>query len=277
MSNRFIFFILFFISTQSFAVWEIPNTPQSGMGDPGSFYLNKQGLTLHLFNNDYVGYTDKLNTASGSLYLYMLSGAHGWEVSAHRRLLTPIIKTRFGEDPYSPPKGVYADQLEGRIAYSFTEGHTKIEAHWGYEYYAGLGGDNVAKFIHKVIGAKDETAKYGPKINNNFISGTIGFGFLSQYALLMFYAHNGPTMQDATARLSFKFGTDYQFGIQGEISEQFRSTFYGREFIKPNRHGYGISYKHGWYQFTANYISPYLKYDKYGQYYLSPLIISYEF
>jgi hypothetical protein len=276
-NSLIIFFLILSISTETLAVWELPNTPMGGIGDPGSFYLNQQGLTLHLFNNDYVGYTDKLNTASGSLFLYLQPNKnHGWEVSAHRRLFTPIIRTKFGTEPaFDPPRGIYADQLESKVAYTYVDGHLKYEASFSAEYYAGLGGDDVAQFIHKVIGAHDDTDKYGPKFDDNLVSGILGMGFLTEYALFMVYIRESSLMRDATARLSLKFGKDYQFGFQGEVSQQFKSQFYGEE-IENYRYGYGLSYKHGWYQFTANYVSVYLKYDRFGQYYLSPIVISYE-
>ncbi len=267
-----------FFTLNTLAVWELPNTPMTGIGDPGSFYLNRQGLTLHLFNNDYIGETDKLMTASGSLFLYwQASKNHGWELSAQRRLTTPIIKTRSGEPAFDPPQGIYGDQLESRLGYSYVNGHFKFESAVSGEYYAGLGGHRITDFIHKVIGAKDETDKYGEKIDNSFLAGSIGFGFLTKYALFMVYGHESPVMREAIARLNFVFGgSSFKIGFQGEVVQQFQSDFYVED-IENYRYGYGLSMKWDWYQLTANYVSPYLKYDKYGQYFISPLILSWEF
>lgn len=277
---KFAFKVLLFsilINTSADAVWELPNPPMTGIGDPGSFYLTKEGLTLHVFNNDYLGNTDKLMTASGHLFYYIQDKKHGWEISAQRRLITPIVKTKHGEPPLDPPPGVYADQLESRGAYSYTDKHVKIEVALSGEYYAGLGGDNITKFIHKVIGAKDETNKYGEKIDNNYFSGSVGVGLLSKYALFMVYAHESPVMKEAIARLNLKFsGKKYQLGIQGEAVHQLQSDFYGDDIL-DFRYGYGLSFKAGWYQMSANFVSSYLKYDKHGQFFISPLIASWEF
>ncbi len=280
MVNGLVTFLgILIISTQVHATWGLPNTPMTGIGDAGSFYLNKSGFTLHVFNNDYLGNTDKLMTASGHLFWYIQpkNKKHGWELSVQRRLLTPIIKTKHGKPPLDPPPGVYADQLESRGAYSYIDGNMKIELGLSGQYYAGLGGDKITKFIHKVIGAKDESSKYGDKIDNNYFSGSVGVGFLTKYALVMLYVHESPVMTETLVRLNLKFsGKKAQFGIQGEAVHQLKSDFYGNDIL-DFRHAYGLSYKYGWYQMTANYVSPYLKYDKYGQYYISPLILSWEF
>src|SRR5690606_20512027 len=121
----------------------------------------------------------------------------------------------------SPPPGIYADQLESRGAYSYTDGHVKLELAFSGEYYAGLGGDNITKFIHNIIGAKDESAKYGEKVDNNYFSGSVGVGLVSKYALFMIYAHESPVMKEAIARLNFKFsGKKAQLGLQGEAVHQ---------------------------------------------------------
>lgn len=250
----------------------------TGIGDPGSFYLNKEGITLHLFNNDYLGHTDKLMTASGSVFAYFsIDPNHGWEFSVQRRLIQPIIRKKFGEVSLDPPKGVYGDQLESRLGYSHINGLFKFEAAVSGEYYAGLGGHKITKFIHEAIGAKDETDKYGEKVDNTYLAGSLGFGILTKYALLMVYGHESPVMREAMARLNLKFsGKAFQVGLQGEVVQQFQSDFYGED-IEDYRYGYGLSMKYHWYQFTANYVSPYLKYDKYGQYFISPLVLSWEF
>lgn len=271
--------IILLLSKDAVATWQLPNTPMS-IGDPGSFYLNTEGLTLHFFNNDYLGRTDKLMTGSGSLFLYLIPNnqkKHGWEISVQRRLITPIIQTKYGQPSYSPPKGVYGDQLESRLGYSYTSGHYKFELGISGEYYAGLGGDRIQKFLHTAIGAKDETHKYGEKIDGSYLAGSIGFGLVSKYVLLMIYGRESPIMRDAIARLSLKFGgKTIQLGLQGEYAYQFQSDFYLKD-IEETRYGYGLSFKWDWYQMSVSYVSPYLKYDKFGQYFISPLIVSYEF
>lgn len=271
--------LIYFFTYRANAVWELPNTPMTGIGDAGSFYLSQESITLNIFNNDYLGNTDKLMTASGMLLIYLqpTNKNHGWEFSIQRRLITPIIRTKSGEAPYDPPKGVYADQLESRLGYSYTHGHFKFEAGFSGEYYAGLGGSNITEFIHQVIGAHDDSDKYGQKVDNNYFSGSLGFGFLTQHALLMIYAHDSPVMREAFARLNIKFsGNIFQLGLQAEGVRQFQSDFY-QDDIEDYRYGYGMGIKIGWYQLSANYVSPYLKYDKYGQYFISPIILSYEF
>lgn len=269
--------VFIFSAANAYAVWEIPNLPTSGIGDPGNFYLNQTGTTLSIMNNDYIGATDKLMTASGTLAAFYVDGKHGWEISAYRRLIQPILKPKFGDPVFDPPKGIYGDQLEARLAYSYYSEGIKFEISGNNEYYAGLNGHRITKFIHKVIGAKDETDKYGKKIDNSYAAGAVGIGIGSEKLLAMLYAHESPVMREVMTRVNLKLGNkDVQWGFQVEGVHQIQSDFYGKD-IEDFRYGYGLSMKWFWYQFTLNYVSPYLKYDKHGQFFVSPIILSLEF
>lgn len=272
-------FVFIFFSTQVFARWELPNTPASGIGDPGSFYLNEPGITLHVHNNDYLGRTDKLMTGSSNLFMYALSPdeRNGMEFSLHRRLTTPLIKARYGEEPLSSPRGVFADQLEMRLGYSYMSTKFKIELAASYEHYGNLKGDNILKFLHELTHSSTQSISAGEKIQNDYLAGAVGFGYLTCPVLWMVYFRDSPVMRDALARMNIKFGTkDVQFALQAEAALQIQSDFYGHD-IEEWRYGSGMSFKWYWYQISAGYVSQYLKYDKFGQFYLSPLIISYEF
>lgn len=272
-------FSFIFFSMNVFAGWELPNTPLSGVGDSGSYYLNEPGITFHVHNNDYLGRTDKLMTGSSHLFLYGRSSnrRHGVELSLQRRLTTPIVKTRHGEIPLDSPQGVYADQVETRLGYSYLNNNFKMEAAVSYEHYGNLRGEKILKFLHELAGSNIYINVYGEKIKNDYVSGAVGFGYLVGPSLLMVYFRESPVMRDVMARTNIKFGKkDIQVSIQAEAARQTQSDFY-RDDIEDWRYGYGLSFKLYWYQMSVNYTSKYLSYDKFGQFYISPLIVSYEF
>ena len=264
----------------AFADWRIPNTPENGIGDPGNFYITNPGVTFDLLNDDYIGSTDKLMTGSNFISLQWVSGKDwGFEFSVNHRFLNPITKTRFHNgEIINSPQGFYGDELEPRFSISRLSGWFKTELSLGVAIYGDFGGASAHDTIHKAVDSPLELHRFGDLPHGAYLVGSAGAGFLLNNNLLwMFYVNRSPTMDSYTSRFSLK--TDLWQGaaaaMQVQADYMHRSHFYQK--LVPWHWGVGWSFKWGFYQFTANYSSIYLQYDRYGQFFLSPLILNFEF
>lgn len=280
---RYFFLLLIFACAQrARADWLLPNTPFAALGDAGSLYLPTQGWTYHLNNNDWIGLTDKLMTGSTGLQLYLEpedAPDIGYEFTVYGRLLTPIVQTRFDQPRLQPPPGVYADDLEIRTAFSRLIDNFKFEMSLSADLYGHYNGDEIQRQVHTLIGSSTSQENYGQKFHSSYLSGAVGGGFfLAEDLLAMIYFRQAAVMTDIMARLSatHSFG-EFQVGAQYEYAYQIYSNLYENSAIAPTRESWAISFKWHWYQLTYSYISRYLLYDKFGQYYIDPLIVSFEF
>lgn len=266
-----------------FADWEIPNTPLASIGDPGNLYLNTTGLTYHFNNNDFAGQTDKLMSGSMGIYFYYLpkekNTAEGYELSVNARLLIPVVATRFDQQNLPTPKGTYGDSIELRAGYSRIIEGFKLEASASADLYGHYNGDEIQKRIHRVIGSDNHQDKYGSKFEGSFLTGSLGFGkLLGPDLLAMIYYRNAAVIKDFIFRLNYKHQWgDWQFGAQYLIAKQDSSNLYETSDLEEHRTEWAVGMKYKWYQNSISYVSRYLSYDQFGQYYIDPLIISYEF
>lgn len=276
--------LILIIGQFSIADWTLPNTPAGNIGDPGFFYLPHPSINFQVNNNDFAGSTDKLMTGSTGIYVF-LDGEQteirqtGYEFAIIGKLLTPIVVTRFDQPPQKSYPGVYADGFEYKVGYSRIDRNIKFEASLSADLYGHYNGDEVQKRVHEIIASKDYTDLYGSKLHSSYLIGNVGLGrMLGDYFLVMFYYRNSATIRDLMYRISFKYEKGlFGIGLQYERARQLESPLYGVENIQEYRTSWGISWKFSWYQMTFSYVSNYLKYDAFGQYYLSPLIVSYTF
>lgn len=264
------------------ADWNLPNTPENGLGDPGSFYLSNPGVAVGLVNNDYIGRTDKLMTASNYISTQWLSSKNpllGYELSLNQRFLNPITKTRFNNAEIIPPvQGFYGDEMNPRFAVSRLNGWFKMEASLGLAIYGDFGSKGIHDKVHKLVDSPLELHRFGPLPHATYVEGSVGAGFLmSKYFLWMLYANRSPTMDFYTSRFSFKANLFGSASVATQVQADYmhRSHFY--EHIVPWHWQAGWSFKWGWYQITANYSSIYLQYDRYGQFFLCPFVLNFDF
>lgn len=275
--------LLSVFSSLSYADWEIPNTPLSSLGDPGNLYLNTQGVTYHFNNNDFAGQTDKLMSGSTGLYYYRVpreGDAHdGYEYSMNARLLIPVVETRFDQPPLSEPRGVYGDSVEFRTGYSRIIEGFKVEGSLSADLYGHYNGDEIQKRIHTLIGSENHQDEYGKKFYSSYFTGAIGIGrLIGSDVLVMFYYRNSAVIKDFDLRVNYKHQWgDWQFGAQYLVAKQLSSNLYENADLEVERHEWAVSVKYKWFQSTFSYISPYLTFDRFGQYYIDPFIFSYEF
>jgi len=276
-------FTLFGQISQSWADWEIPNTPLASIGDPGNLYLNTQGITYHFANNDFAGQTDKLMSGSTGLYYYRVpkegDAQDGYEFSVNARLLTPVTATRFDQPPLVTPRGVYGDSVEFRAGYSRIIESLKVEASLSADLYGHYNGDEVQKRVHRIIGSGNNQEMYGQKFYGSYLAGALGVGkFIGEDFLAMMYFRNAAVVKDYILRLNFKHQWgDLQVGAQFLVAKQLSSNLYENTDLEKERREWALGLKYKWYQASFAYVSRYLNFDKFGQYYIDPLILSYEF
>lgn len=176
----------------------MPNTPESGIGDMGSFYLaNPNTFSGHIMNNDFIGNTDKLLTGSSTISYYSQFGNknsnQGISLSVNRKLITPIIKTHFKNSSFKKPQGVLADWLEVKTAYSkIFNDLWKLELSLSMDDMRDFYGTSIQSKIHQIIGSTDDRRKYGKNRQGTFVGGSLGFGhiFEKQYLTMIYFQKN---------------------------------------------------------------------------------------
>lgn len=263
--------------------WNMPNTPESGIGDMGSFYLsNPDNFVFHIMNNDFIGNTDKLMTGSSTLIYYSQLGDknqnQGISLAINRKLITPIIKTHFKNTSFKKPQGVLADWLEVKSAYSKVFNDLwKFEMSISMDDMGDFYGTSIQSKIHQIVGSTDDSRKYGKERQGVFVGGSVGFGriFDLNY-LLMAYFQKNEIMESWIARLSYVNTYEkLEYGIDTNIAYQVGSHFYSN--ISNVRYGGGFSLKYRWWQMNLGYVSKYLKYDEFGQFFIDPIIVNFSF
>lgn len=263
--------------------WTMPNTPESGIGDFGSFYLAKpQDFSFHVMNNDFIGNTDKLMTGSSTLFYYSGLGEknqkQGISLSVNRKLITPIIKTRFKDPTLKKPEGVLADWLEVKASYSkIFDNNWKLETSVSMDDMGDFYGTSIQSKIHQIVGSTDDTKKYGKRKQGTFVGSSIGIGYLFDLNyLIMVYFQKNEIMQNWISKIFYvNTYNKIEYGVEANLVIQQHSDFYLD--ITPIRYGWGFSLKYQWWQMNFGYVSKYLKYDEYGQFYLDPIVFNFSF
>lgn len=83
-------------------------------------------------------------------------------------------------------------------------------------------------------------------------------------------------MQSWISRLSYINNYEkIEYGFEGNLVYQNHSDFYKE--ITEVRYSLGFSFKYQWWQMNLGYVSKYLQYDDYGQFFIDPLIINFSF
>lgn len=283
-----LFVLIFLFSTNLLAKdFSLPNPPSSGIGDMGTFYLAQPSFfSLHLMNNDWIGGTDKLMTGSASLFYHKKlntwndgenSVYRGVQFSIHRRIITPILKTKFNTSDLSTPVGFYADWFEFQTAYSHVWKNYKVELSLSLDDFGNFDGHDIQSRIHQIIGSSDESSRYGNDSKGSYGAGSVGAGYLfNEDALLMLYFQKNEIMQAWDARFSYaKNIGEFNYAFQVNLVSQDYSDLYKE--ITKYRYDWGISAKYKWWQGNFGYVSKYLQKDEYGQFFINPLIIHFMF
>lgn len=277
----------FFASVICNADWGLPNPPSTAIGESGTFYLADPGLFLDVHNNDWFGQTDKLTTFSTALAYFKAlqtkdsadqSTPEAFKIALGSRLLTPIITTRFGSEELNPPVGVLAEWLELQLAYSRLFGQFKIELSFAGDFFGKFHNDDFYRTAHQIFASPDDWDRFGNRFEGTYGAATVGVGYLwNKYILSMVYYDKSIMMEDQMITTSLILPLSDSFALAGEnrFVIQVNSSLY--EHIRPYRHEWAWGFKWHFWQMNFKYVSPYLEEDRWGQYYISPLILNWKF
>lgn len=264
----------------------ISANPYALPGDSDATQLMLPGVRLHEAN-DWAGSTDKNVTESGSL---TVMGNYGkWFSSSlgyRGRYVTPVLKTKNHEDPLPTPLGIHAEWVELTFNQSVT---LYTDKGWGIKLDGGVGyndmGDHsfvdIYKNVHREIGNPDESDKFGEPVDTSFISSTYGAAVvipLGQVNILGAYKvmNSEAFREDAiegTAILSVS--EDLAFSVKASFIEQKRSSLFDLKTHRTQYHA-GVRLFKFWTP-SVMYVSPFIRGDKHGQLYFSPLSLTYPF
>ncbi|HEX7673482.1 MAG TPA: hypothetical protein VF412_04895 [Bdellovibrio sp.] len=289
MSFKFLFFLLTIFAglTVKAADWGLPNPPSAGIGEEGTLFLTEPGMVFDIHNNDWIGQTDKLLTFSSNISYFKTLQTKGkddagipeaFSVSLGSRLLTPITKVKFGEPYLHPPIGILAEWLALQLAYSRLFGRFKLELAYEGDFFGNYHGDAVYRYIHTIVNSPDDWDRYGQRFEGTYASYNVGLGYIwSDWLLSMAYYSNSVIMEEYTIATNFiyRFNESLSFAAENRFVMQTTSHFYDE--VRPYRHEWGVAIKWGFWQANAKYVSPYLERDRYGQYFLSPLVLNWRF
>ncbi|WII71366.1 hypothetical protein QJS83_12925 [Bdellovibrio sp. 22V] len=287
--NSWIVILIVLLPALCFGDLGLPNPPSTAIGDTGTLYLNDPGLFFDVHNNDWLGQTDKLVTFSSALaYFRGLQtkkemGAfsptpEALKLALNTRLLTPITSTRFDHKDLDQKVGIFAEWLELQIAYSRLFGRVKLELSFAGDFFGNFAGDNVYRYIHEVFASDDLWEDFGRRYEGTYGAGTVGIGYLwSDYLLSMIYYGRSQIMEEETIATSLIFPLSANFSIAGEnrFVNQKTSKVYANP--RPYRYEWAWGFKWNFWQVQFKYVSPYLEEDRWGQYYISPLILNWKF
>ncbi|QDK37174.1 hypothetical protein [Bdellovibrio sp. NC01] len=269
------------------ADWGLPNTPSTAIGDAGTLYLADPSFLFEIHNNDWIGQTDKLLTFSSNLAYYrnLQTKAHpsdptpeAFAVILGSRLLTPIIKTRFDQEDLPQPEGVLAEWLALQISYSRLIGRMKFELSFEGDFFGNYHADDIYRTIHEMVASPDDWDRFGERKEGTYGAGSVGLGYLwNDFLLSTVYYDRSIVMEDYTIQTSFvwPFSDNFSFAAENRLVFQTYSQLYKDE--RPYRQEWSLALKWGFWQGNFKYVSPYLEKDRWGQYFLSPLILSWKF
>ena len=262
--------------------------PYALPGDSERNHLSLKGVRIHE-SNDFYGGTDKLVSEAMSLSVM----GNYWKyfstsVSYKGRYMQPILKTKNGAAPLPQKIGIYAEWVEVGLNQSITLfnddewGAIKLDGGVAYNDFGEHNFANIYREVHHAVGSPDETSKFGEKTYANFISSTAAATVIipvgNQINLIGSYQvmNSEVFREDAQeASVVWSVSEDLAFSAKYSYIKQLRSDFYDlrnsrNQFIAAAR------FLKIWTP-SIMYVSPFVKGDKHGQWYLSPLSLTWPF
>lgn len=288
---NFCFLFLLLLSSSLCASTILPESinvnPYALPGDSERNFLPVEGVRFHEAN-DFYGGTDKLVSESASLSVLGTYGKYfSTSVSYKGRYVQPILKTKNGREPLSEKIGIYAEWAEVMLNQSVTLNLNnsialKLEGGIGYNDFNNHGFADVYEAVHEAVGSPDERDKFGEKTYANFISSSLGGSIIlpiGNYINIIggYQIMNSEIFREDASSASIIWRINKAFALSATYSfiQQVRSNFYN---LTNNRHQYiGAIRLFTFWTPSIMYVSPYVKGDKYGQWYLSPFSFTYPF
>jgi hypothetical protein len=262
--------------------------PYTLPGDSEQNHLSVAGIRWHE-SNDFLGKTDKLMTQTSSLNVMDIwKDRYSTSVSYKGRFVQPILKTRYGKDELPAPLGIYAEWAEVMLNQSVTLMNKdlwpalKFDGGFGYNDFGDHAFADYHRNIHSFVGSKDEEKRYGQKQDDNFITtsaaASVILPFSDQINLMASYQiMNSKIFREDAQEVSLVWKNSESFGASVKYSfvKQIRSEFYD---LRNHRTQFIAAVRlFKFWTPSIMRISTYVRGDKYGQWYLSPISLTYPF
>jgi hypothetical protein len=262
--------------------------PYALPGDSERNHLMLDGVNIHEAN-DFYGKTDKLITETGSISVMGIWKKYfSSSIQYKGRFVQPVLRTRNTENQLETPIGIHAEWVEigANQSVTFFEDDSwialKLEAGLSYNDFGDHNFSQLYKGVHNFLGVDNDLHKFGKRIDTNFYSSRIAsslifpigdhINFLVSYQVL-----NSKIFREDSTELSviWSISKDLAFSYKYSFVSQIRSEYYDL----TNRRTQYIVAARFFKIWTPSimHISPYVRGDRYGQWYLSPLSLTWPF
>lgn len=289
---KYLVLILLLSSTTAFAGKildeSISVNPYTLPGDSERNQLPLSGVRLHE-SNDFYGKTDKLVSEAMSLNVMgSWSKYFATSFGYKGRFVTPILKTKNDEAKLPNPIGIHAEWVELGLNQSITlfkeDGIAALKLDGGISYndFGDHSFVDIYKSVHEAVGSPDESDKFGKRVDANFISSTGGLSLVIPFGdhlnlMTSYQVMNSKIFREDAqeATLIWSVSKDLAFSAKYSFIKQIRSQYYD---LRNNREQFiGAVRLFKFWTPSIMYVSPFVKGDKHGQWYLSPLSVTYPF
>lgn len=257
-------------------------------GDSEHNPLALPGIQIHEAN-DFYGKTDKFITEAMSLRVMSNWGKYfSTSIKYKGRFVTPALRPKNGEEKFPTPLGIYAEWAETTLNQSVTLfeenqwGAFKVDAGLGYNDFGNHNFAKIYRGVHERMGSPDERDQFGTPESDNFISSTVATSFIIPIGdevniIASYQVMNSKVFREDAQEITLIWSRSENLAFSAKYSfvKQIRSEFYR---LKDNRIQYAGSIRlFKYWTPSIFFISPYVEGDKYGQWYLSPLSLTYPF
>lgn len=255
-------------------------------GDSEYHHLSLPGIRIHEAN-DYFGDTDKLITGVGSLSLSGLWGIFSSSLSYKGRFFIPVIKTRNDQPELQETIGVYAEAVETYLnnainIYDDSSFGIKLNFGVGYTDVGEHGMVNLYRQIHAAIDSPIKDEQFGEKLHDHFVTTNYGLDLVFPIGghinfILGGMIYNSKPFKEEALSSSFvlSFNSDFALSIRHLYITQKSSEWFDLREYRHQVMG-GLRLFKIWTP-SIQYVTPYIKGDDFGQWYLSPLSLTYPF
>lgn len=261
--------------------------PYALPGDSEYHHLTVPGVRLHE-SNDYFGETDKMISGTGSLSAMEIWKHYSSSISLKGRFFQPILQTRNDQSNLQNKIGVYAETMEmywnnSIILHDKKGPGLKVNFGTGYTDAGNHGLVNIYRKIHEVVDSPIKDSKFGEKLNINFRSTNYGVDLILPLHKRINFLVGGAVFNSKPFRenaleaslLCNLLGKDYALSLKYMYINQLRS-----EWWRPESHRQQVILAFRLFTIwtpSLMYVSPYIKGDRFSQYYLSPISFTYPF
>ena len=287
-----LFLLVIFVTSPSWARKVLDEyisvNPYTLPGDSERNNLPLAGMRFH-DANDFFGKTDKLMTEVSSFNVMgVWMKNYATSIGYKGRFVQPILKTRYGEEELAAPIGIYAEWAEVMLNQSVTLFKDdswvalKLDGGIGYNDFGDHVFADVHRNVHAAVGSQDQSDKYGEIQDDHFISTTAAASIIIPFSDEVNFMGSYQVMNSKIFRenaqefsLVWRKSESTAFSVKYSFVKQIRSKFYD---LLNNRNQFIAAIRlFKFWTPSIMHVSTYVRGDKYGQWYLSPISVTYPF